>query len=244
MKSSKNTIRIISGICFSILFVLSFWDFYAMYGNFFFSGWAGNYLYILGIPPQLWAWAVRLSLLLLAAGLFVNVSALCAAGCVVSLIESILYLILSLRIKPYVVSTVEYLLTFERHMILTFIFFALLLASCILKGRSRKIIALLACLVPILSSIIYISYLTKGNLNAQQIALIILQRLLLVIGAIMTGFGLVKKPSVAKETSKADDQITTSTKIEKLTRLKTLLDTGVISQEEFEKKKSELIDKW
>ena len=66
--------------------------------------------------------------------------------------------------------------------------------------------------------------------------------LLRIIGGVLFGFAFAteKKPALAKTSNVAATADTEST-IEKLTKLKSLLDSGIITQEEFDEKKKQML---
>jgi hypothetical protein len=176
---------------------------------------------------------IALAYILLAVGLFICNPIISAIGCGVFLAEILIVVIQNI---PYY-SAISIVLN-----LLGVASLVMLLLACI-NRKNGKFFGIAAAAIRIVHLIILL-VINSGN---QYFATgrIILNYLLFAIGAALLGIAsdsFEAKPHVAAVASPSTPPpIDTSDRIEKLTKLKALLDSGIITQEEFDAKKKELL---
>lgn len=222
MKENNNTFKYIAGACFAVLVVLSvismiqngfyFWNLFSMIGA-----------------------------ALIAVSMFVSVPALTAIGSALYGVGAIRTLILYFGYMQY--SSFPKM-TFIPAILFLVIWVLLLIASLNPKltkklGIAAGIIAAVRFLFSLISSLI-----VNGSLGLITFTGF-LSPLALIVGALM--IGLSATDNAAKEISATAASKATlveknsETQIDRLTKLKSLLDNGVITQEEFDQKKKQIL---
>lgn len=177
-----------------------------------------------------------LAFAVIAVGLFLSVPMVSAAGSNLFLINQAAQLSLILPISASVLSHHPIPYGFMRQFIQVLVLttFALLLLITCLNRRSAKITGIIAAAIRFILAIYIFSL--GGSMWGM-----IIQPLLECAGAVFLGFafsGLKDKPKAAAAAPKAFGMTDT---YEKLTQLKELLDKGIITQEEFEAKKKDIL---
>ena len=189
-----------------------------------------------------------LAFAVIAVGLFVSVPMVSAAGSALLLVRRVIYLFYKFRyfFKRFkAISSVLSLLGFLMNYLIPIIFALLLLITC-LDRRSAKTRGMITAAVRFFIPAVYfiIIIIRESSLmnfiSLLRIALLLLES----AGALCLGFAfseLKDKPKtiVAATAPKASG---VSDTYEKLTHLKELLDKGIITQEDFDAKKRDILD--
>ena len=165
-----------------------------------------------------WSYIWTIAYLLIAVSLFVDLPILTTVGGIVLTIGAVRSLVVMMpRIVPYIlVETIAFLL-------LVFV------------GLSRKAAKPL-CL---LSAILYLAYILMSMLGSGYGLTIrtILLTALFLIGVVLMGISLSATDSKEETAPKS----ATGDKLDRLIKLKDLLDKGILTQEEFEEKKKQIL---
>ncbi len=165
-----------------------------------------------------WSYIWPIAYLLIAVSLFVDLPILTTVGGIVLTIGAVRSLVVMMpRIVPYIlVETIAFLL-------LVFV------------GLSRKAAKPL-CL---LSAILYLAYILMSMLGSGYGLTIrtILLTALFLIGVVLMGISLSATDSKEETAPKS----ATGDKLDRLIKLKDLLDKGILTQEEFEEKKKQIL---
>lgn len=163
----------------------------------------------------------------IAVGLFLSVPMVSAAGSVLLLISRIVHLFRLM--DSHFIWLIQ--------LLVPAIFALLLLITC-LNRRSAKTTGIIAAAIRFILAIltIYSVFLFGGSLWEG-----IIQPLLECAGAVFLGFAFSKLKDKPKAAAAAPKPSGVSDIYEKLTHLKELLDKGIITQEEFDAKKKDIL---
>lgn len=170
----------------------------------------------------------------IAVGLFLSVPMVSAAGSVLFLISRVV--ILFRNVKYFITNPdfFNYSSFFLTGAFALFALFALLLLISCLNRCSAKITGIIAAVFRFIPAI----YIFSFGRSLWDIVLLLLE----CAGAVFLGFafsGLKDKPKVLAAAAPQASGVTDT--YEKLTHLKELLDKGVITQEEFDAKKKDIL---
>ena len=171
----------------------------------------------------LWSIAFALGYLLIAVSLFASLPILTLVGGVVLVISVGRSLLLNIRHGYFIPFLVVELIAFA------------LLAVAGLSPKASKPLG-------ILSAVFYILYRIMsqlGTIKASFTLQSVLYTVLFIAGAVLLGVAFSSNKE--KAAPAAGTMSAGSDKIERLTRLKDLLDKGVLTQEEFEEKKRQIL---
>lgn len=211
--ANKNSLRYIAGACFTAIAVY--------YIVFILKGFSYYVLYEIPfiIGPALIAIALFISKPVLAA----VGSALCGIGAIIVAVQ--------LSFGLGVINS-----------IILLVVFIMLLIGSIIQGAGR-VTGIAACALSVIRLVICFC---QGHLALWSWGLFGWPvQVLLIIGCLMIGLSAINNPvnKNAAEQSPEVSQIQNGTndQIEKLTKLKSLLDSGAITQEEFDNKKKQLL---
>lgn len=163
----------------------------------------------------------------IAVGLFLSVPMVSAAGSVLLLISRIVHLF------RFMDSHFIWLI----QLLVPAIFALLLLITC-LNRRSAKTMGIIAAAIRFILAIltIYLFFLFGGAMWGM-----IIQPLLECAGAVFLGFAFSELKDKPKAAAAAPKPSGASDTYEKLTHLKELLDKGIITQEDFDAKKKDIL---
>lgn len=166
----------------------------------------------------------------IAVGLFLSVPMVSAAGSVLLLISQIVHLFRLIRFDSSFILLIQVLVP---------AIFALLLLITCLNRRSAKTTGIIAAAIQFILAIItiYFTIYFFFHFGWSRWGRII-QPLLECAGAVFLGFAFSSKPKAIAAAPKVPG---VSDTYEKLTHLKGLLDKGIITQEEFDAKKKDIL---
>ena len=225
---NKNILRYIAGGCFAV---------YALI-----------YISTLVRSFNIWNLLLFIAVAIIAVGILIKVPILVTVG-------SVLRIILALRsviMYATVINSYKYdygmddvIMLYKRiqlRSIVVALFFMVLLLVSILPNLS-KVLGFVAGGLGVVQLVLPIVQSTPIN------ALSIIQYVLFIVGAILFGLYMdgnqattIPKPKAVASTSAiSSTQVAASNKIERLIKLKELLDKGIISQEEFDEKKKQIL---
>ena len=214
--SNKSTVRYIAGGLFGLLGILSL---------------VSNLKGSISILSLLWP----IGCILIAVGLFTFQRALAtvgAAGLVLSEIRTIIILLPSFR-DGYGYMGFNYVLREGIPYVILLAAFVLLLVATLARGASMPL--------GIVSAAVYASYyliiILRYHINSPSMA--ILRALLFIVGTVLLGIAFQKKGQAKAVPGNVSPDM--AEKIEQLISLKDLLDKGVLTQQEFEEKKQQII---
>lgn len=126
------------------------------------------------------------------------------------------------------------------------IFHVFLLLACLDRVRS-KIWGTASAVTAVIIGVLFCKYNSSFLLvYFENLGIAVICQILLIVGALLLGMAFQTKKAPAKVVTTATGTavtatIGTETTIEKLTKLKQLLDDGIITQEEFDSKKKQLL---
>lgn len=168
-----------------------------------------------------WSYVSPIAFLLIAVSLFANIPLLSTVGGIVLTVGAVRSLVLMLQrsiIDPYIIAEV-----------IAF----LLLAVAGLSRKSAKVLGILSALFYLLEEAIFLlSY------NFVPTPRSILFAVLFFFGAVLLGIGFSGEDKKAVAISKS---VIENNKLDRLVKLKDLLDKGVLTLEEFEAKKKQIL---
>lgn len=225
---NKKALRIVAGVLFLLLaaipFVLTL------------TGRSGSHL---------WSYYVGLAgYLLIAISLITDLSILTTLGAAGPIINEARNLVIYLRFvmnpSEYVLSENVSLYSLKLRMVITIgiIIAFLLLALCGLVKNAAKPLGILS---GALYAIAYIARIALGLVSFTPLGALHVG--LFVVGAILLGIGFSEPKSNATYAYRTTPpQSDISAQLDQLTRLKSLLDMGALTQEEFEEKKRQLLE--
>lgn len=222
MKDNNNTFKYIAGACFAVLVVLSV---ISMIQNGF---------YFWNLFPMIGA-------ALIAVSMFVSVPALTAIGSALYGVGAIRTLILYFG---YLQDS-----WFPKMIIIPAILFLVIWVLLLIASLNPKLTKKLGIAAGIIAAVRFLFSLISNLIVNGSLGLItftgFLSHLALIVGALMIGLSATN--NAAKEISATAASKATlveknsETQIDRLTKLKSLLDNGVITQEEFDQKKKQIL---
>lgn len=191
----------------------------------------------------IWSFLSPLGYFLIAISLFASLQFLTTFGAIVAAVNEIRNIIIILRIVLYVPESmwsdyIDYISIQNPKLFLAIevaaVLYLLFLAIC---GLSRKAAKILGILSGVIRAISYVVSIGLGQSQLTPLGAVYV--VLFVIGAILLGIAFSANegkaaPAVGTVSAGSD-------KIEQLTRLKSLLDMGALTQEEFEEKKRQIL---
>lgn len=187
-----------------------------------------------------------LAFAVIAVGLFVSVPMVSAAGSALLLVRRVIFLFYKFRyfFKHFkAISSVLSLLGFLMNYLIPIIFALLLLITC-LDRRSAKTRGMITAAVRFfIPAVYFIIIIIRGSIFINSSSLLSIALLLLEsVGALCLGFAFSELKDKPKATAAAAPKtFGVSDTYEKLTHLKELLDKGIITQEEFDAKKKDIL---
>lgn len=215
----NNSLRYVSGACFALVAILSIPGFF--YGN---SDWIWNLL-------------CEASYVLIAIAMFASVPMLIAIGGGISAIVSVRNIICQLEwffAKFFIIAEIFILVAW------------VLIVVAALNMKNGRTLGIVSSVLIALRYLVTIfgNKIAAGIFGFHLSAFLI--NLVLILGVLMMGlaFGdnLFKHSETANSKANGNGNVTSGeSQIERLIKLKELLDKGVISQEEFEAKKKQIL---
>jgi len=225
MEKNNSSLRYVAGACFGIDAILIIINLVQNAQN--------------GYSFNAWPLLTLVGAVLIAIAMFASIPMLIAVGGGVSAIPSARTLISYLGNMDYVPKRY-----FIAALVLLVVWILIIVSG--VNKKSGKTLAMIAGALSALRFfvIIFGNKLDYGffGLNARGF----LSYLVIIVGVFMIGLATESLPSNAKTATTTSANVGTKTtsaesQIERLTKLKTLLDSGVISQEEFETKKKQIL---
>ena len=187
-----------------------------------------------------------LAFAVIAVGLFVSVPMVSAAGSALLLVRRVICLLYKFRyfLKRFkAISSVLSLLGFLMDYLIPIVFALLLLITC-LNRRSAKTRGMISAAVRFfIPAVYFIISIIRGSILINSGSLLSFALLLLEsAGTLCLGFALSELKDKSKAVAAAAPKASgVSDTYEKLTHLKELLDKGIITQEEFDAKKKDIL---
>lgn len=180
------------------------------------------------------------AMVLLALSLFLNKPVLAIAGGAVGAVYEVALILRTIGNSPAGIDTLRYSPVSFIFLFLCLVAFVLLLIAGASKGTS-KIMGIIACAIFAIQALVTLPHLSGG---ASFLTLLVW--LLLAAGSILLGLAFdapaaPRAVPAAGPAARPAAAANTSDKINRLTQLKALLDAGVLSQEEFEAKKKDIL---
>lgn len=233
MEKNNSSLRYVAGACFGIYAILIIIDIVqdAQYG----------------FPFDAWAFLTLVGAVLIAIAMFASIPMLIAVGGGVSAVSSAITFIIYLGNMDY----------FPKRYFITDLILLVVWILIIVSGvnkKSGKTLAMIAGALLALRFFVIIfgnklDYGSFGLLDYGSFGLnarVFLSYLVPIVGTFMIGLASESLHSdgkvVVKTSATAGTNATSAeSQVEKLTKLKTLLDSGVISQEEFDAKKKQIL---
>lgn len=220
---NRKTLRLIAGACFAILAILNI------------VSSAQRFDLVLLLTTIL-----TIPLVLISVSMFTSNPILTTVGSVLQLLCGAFSLILYIVQRDYYVNFGVLLLT---NILRLFIWLSLIIAGINTKSAKRMgiiagVIAAVAFVANIIGNLTII-----GSIGISFIGF--LSSLVTIVGVLLVGLSLeglaTRKVAAVASGGKVKIQQGSDNTIERLTRLKALLDKGIITQEEFETKKKQIL---
>lgn len=179
---------------------------------------------------------------LMAAAMFTEKYALLAVGAGIRILQALMSLISMVPMLSYSVTNIGYVI----NTLLAVVGLVLILLASV-KRDSAKTLGIVAAAVTIVGRmLIGVGFLAHGGIGlAFQLATQgMFVNIVLAVAFVFAGFAMhtIKQKPVAAVMQTAAPVVNTGDRIEKLMKLKALLDSGVLTQEEFDAKKKSLLD--
>lgn len=201
---------------------------------------------------SIWSYLYGIGFFLLATGLLIDQPILSVVGCGVQIIRWGFILITSLRDFVILFGLVEYSYYYRSLPPFALYLFSLiaiiLLMLSALSQKSGKKFGILSGVFFAITEVIYFVFYhivwPSVSIRFYPHPFLIpelLTAVFLVAGAILTGFSMKKRASRAARHVPSGGALAVSDRIDQLTKLKNLLDQGILTQEEFEEKKEKIL---
>lgn len=168
----------------------------------------------------------------IAVGLFLSISMVSAAGSVLFLLSRIVHLFRLIRFDSSFILLIQ---------VLAPVIFALLLLVTCLNRRSAKTTGIIAAAIRFILAVLTILYFLSFFHFGGSMWGMIIQPLLECAGAVFLGFAFSELKDKPKAIAAAPKVPGVTDTYEKLTHLKGLLDKGIITQEDFDAKKKDIL---
>ena len=226
VEKSRGPFRYLAGAFF---LVLAGWQVYQMISRLY---WQDTYTIV-------WAAVQIMGLLFLSTGMFASIRGLAAAGSAMEAVNC------GRSFIPVVISVINaghsifdsYVLCRIGTAFLALLSFLFLLFAALAKKKSL-LWAILACVMMILEELLYLLVLKYGISVISAVYLLVMIAAMLMLGLAFSPAHMALRTASGFPPAAAGPQ---DNRIERITRLKTLLDQGILTREEFEMQKQRIL---